>query len=140
MKPMPAEQREFLDTNILIYAFSTDPRSAAAEKLLTGRRVTSVQALNEFANVAGRKLAMSWAEVNEALAIVKTLCPTIVPMDIATHAQALIIAERNGLAVFDSLMLAAALRAGCDVFWSEDMRHGREIDGTLRIVNPFVAE
>ena len=83
---------------------------------------------------------MSWAEVNEALAILKTLCPTIVPMDIATHAQALIIAERNGLAVFDSLMLAAALRAGCDVFWSEDMRRGREIDGTLRIVNPFVAE
>ena len=55
MKPMPAEQREFLDTNILIYAFSPDPRSAAAEKLLTGRRLTSVQALNEFANVAGRK-------------------------------------------------------------------------------------
>jgi predicted nucleic acid-binding protein len=96
MKPMPAEQREFLDTN---YAFSMDPRSAPAEKLLTGRRVTSVQALNEFANVAGRKLAMSWAEVSEALAILKTLCPTIVPMDIATHAQALIIAERNGLAV-----------------------------------------
>lgn len=139
---MPADRpaKEFLDTNILIYAFSTDPRAAVAERLLAAGCVTSVQALNEFANVARRKLAMSWAEVNEALDVIRTLCPTILPMDIDTHAEALVIAKRDGLAIFDSLMLATALQAGCGVFWSEDLQHGREIDGRLRIVNPFTAE
>lgn len=139
---MPAERpaKEFLDTNILIYAFSTDLRAVVAERLLSRGCVTSVQALNEFANVARRKLAMSWAEVNEALGVIRTLCPTILPMDIDTHADALVLAERDGLAVFDSLMLAAALRADCGTFWSEDLQHGREIDGRLRIVNPFSAE
>ncbi|GLS30498.1 Predicted nucleic acid-binding protein, contains PIN domain [Mesorhizobium albiziae] len=139
---MPAEPqaREFLDTNILIYAFSTDPRAAPAEALLAKGCVTSVQALNEFANVARRKLAMPWLEVNEALAAIRTLCRAIVPLDLETHAEAMVIAERDGLAVFDALMLAAALRAGCGVFWSEDMQHCREIGGRLRIVNPFVAE
>jgi predicted nucleic acid-binding protein len=139
---MPADRpaKEFLDTNIFIYAFSTDPRAAVAERLLSKGCVTSVQALNEFANVARRKLAMSWAEVNEALDVIRTLCPTILPMDIDIHADALVLAERDGLAVFDSLMLAAALRADCGIFWSEDLQHGREIDGRLRIVNPFAAE
>ena len=83
---------------------------------------------------------MSWVEVNEALDIIRALCPTILPMNIDTHADALVIAERDGLGVFDSLTLAAALRADCGTFWSEDLQHGREIDGRLRIVNPFAAE
>lgn len=139
---MPADRpaKEFLDTNILVYVFSTDPRLVVAEQLLARGCATSVQALNEFANVARRKLAMSWVEVNDALDVIRTLCPTILPIDVDTHADALVIAERDGLAVFDSLMLAAALRAGCGIFWSEDLQHGREIDGRLRIVNPFAAE
>ena len=70
-----------------------------------------MQALNEFTNVARRKLGMSWEEVREALAAIRTLCRTILPMDIETHADALRIAERHGYTIFDALMIAAALRA-----------------------------
>ena len=40
-------------------------------------------------------------------------------------------------AIFDALMIAAALRARCTVLYSEDMQHGMAIDGRLRIVDPF---
>jgi predicted nucleic acid-binding protein len=128
---------EFLDTNVLVYAVTTDPRAAAARTLLARGCVTSVQALNEFANVARRKLGMSWREVREALAAVRTLCRAILPVDIETHMDALRIAERHGYAVFDALMIAAALRAGCTVLYSEDMQDGMAIDVRLRIVDPF---
>ena len=47
------------------------------------------------------------------------------------------IAEQRGYGIFDALIVAAALRAGCDTLWSEDMQDGAVIDGRLRIVNPF---
>jgi predicted nucleic acid-binding protein len=128
---------EFVDSNVLVYAFSTDPRAEAARAVLERGCTTSVQGLNEFANVARRKLGMTWAEVREALASVRVLCRTILPLDIATHSEALRIAERYGYAVFDALIVASALRAGSDTLWSEDMQDGVIIDGRLRIANPF---
>jgi predicted nucleic acid-binding protein len=128
---------EFLDTNVLVYAFTTDPRSAVAQALLGRGCATSVQGLNEFTNVARRKLGMTWREVRDALAAVRTVCRTIVPLDIETHADALRLAERHGYTIFDALMIAAALCADCNVLFSEDMQDGAVIDGRLRIVNPF---
>ncbi len=45
---------EFLDSNILVYAFTTDARAAAAQTLLGRGCVISIQGLNEFTNVARR--------------------------------------------------------------------------------------
>jgi predicted nucleic acid-binding protein len=87
--------------------------------------------------VARHKLGMTWTEVRDALAAMRTVCRAIVPMDIETHVAALRLAERDGYTIFDALMVAAALRADCNVLFSEDMRDGMVIDGGLRIVNPF---
>ena len=129
--------REFLDSNILVYAFTTDPRAPVAQGLLDRGGIISVQGLNEFTNVARRKLAMTWAEVHESLAAIRTLCGTILPIDIETHAEGLRIAEYYGYAMFDALIIASALRASCSTLWSEDMQDGIVIDGRLRIANPF---
>jgi predicted nucleic acid-binding protein len=134
VRAMPSE---FLDTNVLIYAFTTDRRAAAAQALLGRGCLTSVQALNEFTNVARRKLGMTWAEVRDALAAIGTVCRLVLPIDIETHADALGIAERHGCTNFDALMIAAALRADCAVLYSEDMQDGMAIGARLRIVNPF---
>ena len=131
---------EMLDTNVLVYAFSTDPRSVAAERLLAKGCAVGLQGLNEFANVARRKLGMNWGEIGEAVAVIRALCPRLLPLDADTHGDALIHAERHGLSFYDALMVAAALRADCRVLWSEDMQNGRLIDGRLRIVNPFAAQ
>lgn len=70
-------------------------------------------------------------------AAIRVLCRTILPLDIDAHVEALRLAEQHGFAMFDALMVASALRAGCTMLWSEDMQHGPTIDGTLRIVDPF---
>jgi predicted nucleic acid-binding protein len=132
-----AKPSDFLDTNILVYAFTTDTRSSRAQGLLERGCVIGVQGLNEFANLAKRKLLMNWMEISEALSAIRTVCGTIVPIDVETNADAVRIADRYGCAFFDALMIASALRADCGILWSEDMQDGLVIDQRLRIANPF---
>jgi len=128
----------FLDTNVLVYAaLQPDPRSDTARALLRAGGVVSVQVLNEFANVARRKLRRPWPEVQRALAAVRALCPPPRPLTAATHEAALALAERTGYAVCDALILASALEANCDTVCSEDLQDGQVIDGRLTIRNPF---
>jgi predicted nucleic acid-binding protein len=87
--------------------------------------------------VAPSKLGMTWEEVRGALAAIRVLCRRILPLDIETHVDALRIAERYRYAIFDALIVAAALRADSDALWSEDMQDGVVIDDRLRIANPF---
>ena len=126
-----------LDTNVLIYAVSDDRRGEKARALLAGSFVVSVQALNEFANVARRKLGFSWAEVRGAVSDFAVLAERIVALDHPLHLRGLELAERYDLSVYDALMLAAADRAGCAFCLSEDMQDGMLIDGRLTIRNPF---
>ena len=131
---------EFVDSNILVYAFAFDERSSAAEALLQRQPTISVQSLNEFTNVARRKLGMNWEELREALAVIRTFCPVIRSLGMDTHVSALRLAERYGFAAFDALIVASALEADCEILWSEDMHHGMVIDERLRIANPFRSE
>jgi predicted nucleic acid-binding protein len=130
----------FLDSNVLIYAFANDARARRAREVLQDGPVVSVQSLNEFANVARRKLGRDWRWVRESLGAISVLCPLIVPITVETHGDALRLAERYGYSIFDSLVVASALGAGCDTLWSEDMQHGMVIDSRLRIANPFRTE
>jgi predicted nucleic acid-binding protein len=128
----------FFETTILTYAVSEgDARAAVAEGLLAAGGNISVQVLNEFAAVARRKLKMSWQEIGEALGAVRALCEPPVPLTVEIHDLALRIAERHGYNIYDALILAAALGAGCDLLYSEDMQDGQTIDA-LTIRNPFI--
>jgi len=131
--------REFLDSNVLVYAFTSDPRATRAQELLERGCILGVQGLNEFTNVARRRLGMTWGEVREALAAIRIICRTILPINIDTQTGALRIAERYGYGIFDALMIASALSANCGVLWSEDMQDGIIVDRRLRIANPFRA-
>jgi predicted nucleic acid-binding protein len=129
--------RPFFDTTILIYAVSEgDPRAEVAENLLAAGGYISVQVLNEFAAVARRKLNMSWEEIGDALAAVRTLCEPPSPLTVQNHDVGLAIAAQYGYHIYDSLILAAALDAECDTVYSEDMQDGQQI-GELTIRNPF---
>ena len=133
----PTSDKLFLDTDILIYAFSSgDDRTEFARVLLANGATVGVQSLNEFAAVARRKLGMTWKEVSEALAAIQTLCPGPVPVTMELHSEALRLAERYRYTIFDSLIIAAALAASSSLLFSEDLRHGQVIDG-LTIKNPF---
>lgn len=126
----------FLDTNLLLYLLSAEPEKAdRAEALLAAGGTVSVQVLNEFAAVARRKAHLDFAEIRVALGVVRSTC-AVVPLDLETHALGLDVAERYRFSVYDGLIVAAALRAGCTVLYSEDLQHGQTIDG-LTARSPF---
>jgi predicted nucleic acid-binding protein len=132
-KPSP----DFLDTNVLVYIATGDLEKAErSEKLLREGATISVQVLNELANVGRRKMALSWPEVYTLLGTVGLLV-TVVPVSIETHKTGLRLAERYGCAMYDSMIIAAALLAGCARLWSEDMHDGLVVEDRLTIRNPF---
>lgn len=131
------EPRAFIDTNVLLYLLSEDSDKAdRAEKILKTGGIISVQVLNELANVTRRKLAMPWAEINELLSLIRSLC-SIEPLTIETHDRGVMIAERYKLSVYDAMIIAAGLLGECEVLYSEDMQNGLFTDNKLRICNPF---
>lgn len=133
---MPA--KAFFDTNVLIYAITEgDPRSDVAEKLLAAGGTVSAHVLNELVAVARRKLGRSWDDVEEALGAIRILCPSPVPITLETHEAAVRVAQQYGYQIYDALVIAAALEAGCDTLFSEDLQDGQMLDGQLTIRNPF---
>ena len=132
-----ADNPAFFDTNVLLYLLSANAAKAdRAEALLASGGIVGVQVLNEFAAVATRKLALDIAEIREILETVRAVC-AVTPLDVETHELGLAIAERYRFAIYDGFIVAAALRAGCSVLYSEDLQNGQAIDG-LTIQNPFV--
>lgn len=144
--------KAFFDTNVLVYSVTMlattsatgsvagpadDPRGARAEELLASGGVLSVQILNEFTAVARRKLLMSWTEVAEAVEAFLVLCPEPLSITLETHSSARRIAEKHGYNIYDALVVAAALEAGCSILYSEDFQNGQVIEGRLTVLNPF---
>ncbi len=129
----------FFDSNILLYLIDHDERkSPIAEELVFGGGTISVQVLNEFVEVARRKLKLSVATAGDLLGLaIKDL--DIVPLTHDTHKVAMHFMASADIGTYDANIIAAADLAGCDVLYTEDFNHGQRI-GRVRIVNPFRAE
>jgi predicted nucleic acid-binding protein len=128
----------FFDTNVLLYAYSDDPRRQVAEDLISGGGTIGVQQLNEFVSVAQRKLRRSWREILTAIDDIQILCPDPIPITVETQKAALRLCQRYRYGIYDSLVIAAALASSCDILYSEDLRDGQQIEA-LTIRNPFRA-
>ena len=134
---MSVRVRPFVDTNVLLYLLSDDAAKAdRAEALLAGRIVISVQVLNEFANVARRKMGLDWSEVEQALLDIRRFAE-VHPLTLDTHERGIALARRYQLSVYDAMIAAAALEAGCETLTSEDFSAGQRLEGRLTIRNPF---
>ncbi len=129
----------FLDSNVLLYVASNDETKAAkAEEIIASGGSISVQVLNELASVARRKMQLSWTETHAFLDTIRRLL-AIRPLTVQMHETGLAVAQRYGLSIYDAMIVAAALDAGCDTLWSEDMHDGLIVNDSLRVVNPFRA-
>jgi predicted nucleic acid-binding protein len=127
----------FIDTNVLIYLASGDAAKAdRAEEVVAQGGTISVQVLNEIANVARRKMQLDWSETRTLLSLLRNLL-IVVPLDEKTHDTGLALAERYGFSIYDSMIVASALSAGCTQLWSEDMQNGLRIGDRLIITDPF---
>ena len=131
---MPAD---FFDSSVLLYIASSDPAKAdRAEAAIAAGGAISVQVLNEVANVAFRKMRMSWAETHTFLDTLRSLLE-VHPLTVETHDTGLELVKRYGFAIYDGMIAASALHAGSSTLWTEVMQHGMKLKEGLRIVNPF---
>jgi predicted nucleic acid-binding protein len=127
----------FFDTNVILYiALVADSKAIRARWLIAQGGVISVQVLNECANVLRKKRAMPWPDIRDFISNLY-LQLDVQPVTFDIHQSGLRLAERYGISIYDSFIVAAALAAGCDTLWSEDMQVGMVVDGRLRIVNPL---
>jgi predicted nucleic acid-binding protein len=132
----------FLDTNILLYSISRDPAEAAKRERAialvdTDDNALSVQVLQEFYVQATRPTRPDALPHDIAAGLIRTwlrfkVQETTVPI----MTRALAIKAEYGLSYWDAAILAAANALGCRELYSEDMAHGREVEGTT-IINPF---
>jgi predicted nucleic acid-binding protein len=127
----------FFDTNILVYAQQTGAKADRARALFADGGKLSVQVLNEFTAVSRRKQGANWLEITEAVSDVLTMVDPPLTLTLDLHAAARALAEDHRLSFYDALIVAAAIEAGCETLFTEDMQHGRTIGG-LTIVNPFL--
>ena len=136
--------KTFVDTNVLVYLFGvvkgqqSDARNSIAEELVAAGTCISVQVLNEFVQVCRQKAHLEWEKITAMLDLIKQICDPILSLTRETHDEAVLIARRYKLHLYDSLIIASAMQAGCTVLYSEDLQHGQKI-GSLRIVNPFLS-
>lgn len=131
-----------MDTNILLYAISTDPSETGkkhiARELLAGSDWgVCVQVLQEFYVNATRfpQPAMSHPEAVAAIRLL--LLRPVATSDQALLTDALEIRERYQLSYWDAAVVAAARRLEAATLYSEDLNHGQDYSG-VRVVNPFL--
>ena len=133
----------FLDTNILIYAVGLETANARkieiANALLDGGAcVLSVQTLQEFFAQATRPSRKTPLPAKDAADFVVGWTRfTIIENTTAVLQHALALTLQHRFSLWDASIIAAAIAGGCDVLYTEDMQHGREVEG-VRIVNPFL--
>ena len=127
------------DTNVAIYARSDGEKASRARTIMASCDFLSVQVLNEFASASRRKFRRSWDDIGEALADIRTLVPDIRSIEARDNEQAVRLASRYQLQLYDAVMIAVALANGATTLYSEDMHHGLMVDKMLRIVDPFRA-
>ncbi len=130
-------ERAFLDTNILVYAYTDDPRrTGIAEALMLAGGLVSVQVLNEFCAVARGKLNLPWNRIETALASIRLFCGEPLPLNSETQERAFSLAWGHNLHIYDANIVAAAQLADCSILYSEDLQHGHRFD-RLVVKNPF---
>jgi predicted nucleic acid-binding protein len=132
----------FLDTNVLLYSISRDPRETtkqdrAVALIEAGNNALSIQVLQEFYVQATRPTRPAPLPHDIAAGLIRTwLRFKVQEITVPIMTGALEIKAAHNLSYWDATIVAAARALGCRELYSEDMSHGREVEG-VTIINPF---
>lgn len=128
-----------LDTNILVYLYDINDatKRPISESLLAYNPSLSVQTISEFLNVTKRLHKITKAQLMSKCIRMLKYCE-IEQLDRKTMLDAEYLIDRYDFQLFDSIIIASALQANCDILYSEDLQHKQVIEKRLTILNPFL--
>jgi predicted nucleic acid-binding protein len=134
-------ERVFIDTNLLVYA---DDAGAGAKRdrartiltplVRTRKAVVSTQVLQEYFNIATRKLRLPAERARWRVEVLGRLDVVVIRPELIL--AAIDLHRLHALSFWDALSVRAASVSGCGTLLTEDLNHGQTIDG-VRIENPF---
>jgi predicted nucleic acid-binding protein len=135
----------FFDTNVLVYCFDSSEarkqnraKDLLAHALNTRQGVVSYQVVQEFCNVACKNQRLNLPHERIMAYINLVLQPmNQVASSPELLAAALVIRSDNGFSFYDSLVIAAAQFAKCQILYSEDLQHLQRV-GSVQVLNPFL--
>jgi predicted nucleic acid-binding protein len=127
---------DFADSNVVLYALTTGRKAERAWEILRTRPTINVQVLNEVLHVLRLKQRLDWQEIDERMGLIRELLPQV-DLTVQVHDVGRALAMRYQFRTYDAMIVAAALEAGCERLWSEDMQDGQVIWDRLTIHNPF---
>lgn len=130
----------FVDTNILIYAYSDtelEKKKKALSLLTTESVVISTQVVNEFIWVMTRKFNVAFGSLKFIIDNIFDLYKVCI-INKSSVLKAIDLSKRLNFSYWDSLMLASALEAGCTIFYTEDLQDGQNIYNQIIVINPFI--
>jgi predicted nucleic acid-binding protein len=127
-----------VDTNILLYALDDfyPEKQIISINIIADNPSFCSQSLSEFTNVCLRRWKFPKNKVAQIIKTYLQQC-TYVPVTEAMMLKAIEIMPIYDFQLFDSMIISAALEAGCTIFYSEDMSNGQLIEQQLKIINPF---
>jgi predicted nucleic acid-binding protein len=132
----------FVDTNLLLYRVSLDPKERSKQEIATGildrdDLFLSTQVLQEFYVQATRTTRPDRLTHEEAVSLIQSWKRfPVIEGSIFLLDAALATKERWQISYWDAAIIEAARIAGCDTVFSEDLNDGQDFDG-VKVINPF---
>ena len=134
----------FVDTKILVYAEDSDAgeKRGRARDLIVGLwdsqdGVVSVQVLQEFYVTVTRKLTRKMPSKKATAIVEEYLAWKVIDNTTDLFQSALRLHNEARLSLWDALIVEAALDAGCERLYTEDLNPGQRFS-SLVVVNPFL--
>jgi predicted nucleic acid-binding protein len=131
--------KAFLDTNILLYAFSTkdEKKHALAKNLVLSDAVISAQVINEVTVNLLKKFTFNEDQVQQFLESSYARYE-VAELTYEVFSNASNLRQNYLFSYYDSVIVSAALLSGCTILYSEDMHHELMVEKQLKIINPFI--
>lgn len=139
MKQTITTDRIAVDTNILVYLHEDTPtfKSEISKMIVRNLPVVSSQVISEYINVLNRLLRSSKVELIHHSITLSEGCP-VIGTDHLLLLKARELILKYDFQVFDSIVVASALLAGCNILYSEDFQHHMVVENQLTIINPYL--
>jgi len=128
----------FIDTNIILYAISTqdeNKRSIAAPIVLSNATI-SAQVINEVSVNLLKKMKLREDTIKKFIDSSYHRY-NVVELTRNVFMRASELREGYNFSYYDSIIVSAAIIANCTILYSEDMQHELIVENRLQIINPF---